>query len=182
MLKGIALLGVTEKAGGHRNVAGCRSTPPGFSKGARKPMSTTLDRSENGCDHIDHARFERACTEEMDIEKIAPGMWEIQHNGSTKTVDLQQGVCSGPDYQYRNVICKHIIKAAIITFHTEGVESEIVAKVVNYAHENPCPTGNARICDGPIGPKLPCPSCVAATTLDEWTIWQRTAKRTGEHR
>lgn len=173
---------VIEKAGGHRNVAGCSKHPAGLLGGSSKPMSTTIDNTQNGCGSIDHNRYVRACTEQMTIEKIAPHMWEVQNGDSTYTVDLQQTVCECPDHQYRTAICKHIIKAAIVDFHVEGGESEIVAKVVNYAHENPCPAGNARICDGPIGPKLPCPSCVAATTLDEWTIWQRTAKKTGEHR
>lgn len=145
-------------------------------------MSTTTHSVENDCESIDHDRYVRACSEEMSVEMLAPNMALVTHDDSEYTVDLLDGVGECPDHQYRETICKHIIKAALFAFYTEGVKTPIVARVVRHANDNPCPADNHRICDGPVGPKLPCPDCVRATTVDEWTVWQQTAGRTGEHR
>lgn len=145
-------------------------------------MSTTTHSVENDCEAINHDRYVRACSEDMSAEMIAPNMVFLTHDDAEYTVDLRNGVGEYPDYQYRGVLCKHIIKGALFAFYTESVKTPIVARVVRYANDTPCPAGNHCICDGPVGPKLPCPECVAVTTVDTWTVWQQTAGRTGDHR
>ena len=37
-----------------------------------------------------------------------------------------------------------------------------------------CPEGNDRLCDGPLGPRLPCPSCIdgrRSSEIDEFDVW-----------
>lgn len=145
-------------------------------------MSTTTHPVENDCGSIEHDRYVRACSEDMLVEILAPDMVLITHDDSEYTVDLHDGVCECPDYQYRGILCKHIIKGALFAFYTEGVKTPVVARVVRYANTISCPADNHRICDGPVGPKYPCPKCVAATTANDWTVWQQTAGRTGVDR
>jgi hypothetical protein len=151
-------------------------------------MSTTTptveDCTDSDCDHrdIDHARFVRGCTEDMTVTPIAPHMFEVSHNGETYMVDLRDGVCDCPDSRYRNTICKHLLRAAIVAIYAEGVTTELVARVASHAATHACPAGNDVICSGPTGPELPCPDCIEATGASEWTVWQQTAHRTGARR
>jgi hypothetical protein len=82
----------------------------------QKPMSTTTQSIENGTDsdrQIDHDRFVRACTQDMTVTTLVPNMKMVTHNGDAYDTDLVNAVCECPDCQYRNVICKHLLKAAL---------------------------------------------------------------------
>jgi predicted RNA-binding Zn-ribbon protein involved in translation (DUF1610 family) len=148
-------------------------------------MSTTTQSVENGTDsdrRIDHARFVRACTQTMTVTTLAPNMKTVEHDGESYDTDLVNVVCECPDCQYRNVICKHLLRAAVVTIYTDGTTTQFVARVARFATTHACPAGNHRLCSGPTGPEFPCPQCVAATAADEWAIWQQTAGRTGARR
>lgn len=149
-------------------------------------MSTQTSTAENGTDtenqSIDHDRYVRACTEEMSITVIAPNMRTVEHNGREYFVDLVSGACDCPDQLYRHVNCEHLMKAALRAIYTEGVRTALVAHVASHAADHACPFGNHGVCSGPTGPAFPCPDCVEATTVDEWTIWQLTEQRTGVRR
>ncbi|WP_407934095.1 SWIM zinc finger family protein [Halocatena halophila] len=118
----------------------------------------------------------------MDVEPFAPGLYRVTREGTDYTVDLQQTRCECPDFRYRSVVCKHIIRAALWSFYSDDDVTTIVARTLEVAHNTNCPAENDRICDGPLGPRYPCPECVSATGWDDWTIWKQTARRTGEHR
>lgn len=140
-------------------------------------MSTTTHTAENVAGNetsrqIDPERYHRACTEEMDLETIAPGMMSVEHNAEEYRVDLESGSCDCADAQYRpELFCKHAIKAALVSlFKDDQRNSRFVARVAHYATEHDCPA-DVRRCDGPttIGERgFPCPDCCVA---DEWDIW-----------
>jgi hypothetical protein len=148
-------------------------------------MSTTHAATQNGTDcnrPIDHTRFVRALTEEMTVTVIAPNMVRVTHDGEHYDGDLINAVCECPDCQYRNVICKHLLRAAVGMIYSAGITTRFVAQVACHASEHPCPAGNEHVCDGPTGPGLPCQECINATGADEYTVWQQTAHRTGARR
>ena len=64
---------------------------------------------------LDGAEFEprdlRAATEDIEIEKEAPGMYEAR---GKYMLDIVEGVCWCPDHEYRNNHCKHLRKAEMI--------------------------------------------------------------------
>lgn len=148
-------------------------------------MNSTTAAVDNGtgCGRcIDHERYERACEETMTVEPLAPGMALITSNDETYTVD-HSGACDCADARFRGdrYWCKHAIKFALVSIYTTGVTSEFIARVARYAKDHSCPSGH-EFCDGPVGPRYPCAECVSATTLDDWTVWTKTAGRTGERR
>lgn len=104
------------------------------------------------------------------IEEMAPNMVKVIHDEKEYPVDLLDGVGGCPDYKYRDYICKHIIKAALYIIYTTEIQTPIVARIAQYATEHLCPADNHNICDGPSGPGYPCPSCVAAIGVDDYTI------------
>jgi hypothetical protein len=58
---------------------------------------------------------------------------------------------------------------------SEGApRTEFAARVVGFAREHWCPEGSDRLCDGPLGPRLPCPSCIdglRSESIDEYDVW-----------
>lgn len=67
---------------------------------------------------------------------------------------------------------------ALVETFANTVSSELVARVVGYAREGDhgCPFGYSQLCDGPVGPRLPCPGCIDAVRSEgvgEWVVWQR---------
>jgi hypothetical protein len=150
-------------------------------------MSTTPSDVENatGIDHrtIDHDRIVRALTEEMTLTTDVENMPTVVHDGCEYMVDLVQGSCDCPDAQYRpETYCKHSLQAAIVAIFTDGITTPFIARVARYLHEHSCPFGNDHVCDGVTGERLPCQKCINGTTVDEYTVWQMTEKRTGVRR
>jgi hypothetical protein len=149
-------------------------------------MSTSSTPAENatGIERaIDHDRVVRALTEEMMLTTLAPDMITVIHDDSEYGIDLVSGACDCADSQYRpETYCKHALKAAIVEIFTEGITTPFVARVARYLDKHPCPFGNDHVCDGVTGDRLPCPECINGTTVDIYTIWKLTAKRTGVQR
>lgn len=58
--------------------------------------------------------------------------------------------------------------------YTERVSTEFVARVAGFTRDHGCPSGNDRLCDGPLGPRLPCPACcdgLRSESIDEYDVW-----------
>lgn len=64
-------------------------------------------------------RVDRAMTEPLQIEELAPGMYEVTTvAGETYKVDPSLGACECPDHEYNvgdvdGVVCKHVL--AVVT-------------------------------------------------------------------
>ena len=117
---------------------------------------------------ISVARLARAVGEDMDVDEVDPATYDVTHNGSTYQVKLESGHCECDDCLYRGIGCKHAQRAALVHCYRSGVTTQFVARVVGHAREQDCPNGHPRLCDGPAGPRLPCPGCMID---DEWTVW-----------
>ena len=141
-------------------------------------MSTTTQSGQNGVasagePNLTEARFERAVTQAMDVEPRGPGVYDVHHNGETYAVDLESGHCGCEDCKFRGVGCKHSQRAALTAIFAEGVCTEFVARVAQFAREQGC-VHNVRGCSGPtaLGERdYPCPGCVEAAGGDDWAIW-----------
>ena len=146
-------------------------------------MSTDILAADNSIDTnpvrvIESGRYERAVTESMSTESIGDRLYRVTHGAEAYNVDLETSACSCADAHYRGdrYICKHAIRAALVEVFANRVSTEFVARVVNTAVMNPCPFGFDALCDGPVGPRLPCPGCINAVRsegVDEWTVWRR---------
>ena len=127
---------------------------------------------------IDTDRFARALSPALSADRISAGLYRVASGEETYTVGLDSGACDCPDHQFRGseYACKHALLAALSEVISEGApRSEFVARVAGFAREHGCPSGNDRLCDGPLGPRLPCPACcdgLRSSEIDEWTVWQ----------
>jgi len=74
---------------------------------------------ENGHESTDlEPRTERALTECMTVLPDAPDLFTVGENGNESyTVDARAGVCSCPDFQYREPAggCKHVRRVVFAT-------------------------------------------------------------------
>lgn len=58
----------------------------------------------------------RALTEYLTVLPDAPGLFEVvSQSGASYTVDAREGACTCPDFEYRDVICKHLRRVAFAT-------------------------------------------------------------------
>ena len=146
-------------------------------------MSTTTRSEQNDVatateTNLTAARFERAVTQTMDVERRGLGVYDVHHDGATYAVDLESGHCGCEDCKFRGIGCKHSQRAALTAMFGEGVQFEYVARVARFAREQGC-VHEVRGCEGPTteGPRgLPCQNCidaVRAPDVDEWTVWCR---------
>lgn len=123
---------------------------------------------------IERGRFRRAVIEDLAVEREADRLYRVEHGGETYRADVEHGGCTCPDFEYRGeYACKHVTRAALVEAFANTVSSEFVARVVRFAREQDCPCGGFQ-CDGPAGPRLPCPGCIDAVRfegVDEWTVW-----------
>jgi hypothetical protein len=58
--------------------------------------------------------------------------------------------------------------------YIERVSTEFVARVAGFTRDHGCPSRNERLCDGPLGPRLPCPACcdgLRSESIDEYDVW-----------
>ena len=143
--------------------------------------SIDTSRSTTSTPVVEAGRFDRAVREAMITERVADRLYRVtnvEDDGKGYDVDLETGACSCPDAEYRpEYVCKHAIRAALVEVFANTVSTELVARVVGYAREpdHGCPHGHD-FCDGPVGPRLPCPGCMDAVRsegVDEWVVWQR---------
>ena len=140
--------------------------------------STDLGGSTSVSRSIEHGRFARALTPSMTAERDSEGLYRVESGDESYTVELGSAACDCPDHQYRGGehVCKHAIRAALTEVLTERVSTEFVARVADFAREHGCPSGHTRLCDGPLGPRLPCPECmdgVRSASIDEGDVWTR---------
>lgn len=63
----------------------------------------------------EHDRAIAAIQEPMVVESTAPGMVRVCTVTDAYDVDVREGRCTCPDHQFREVRCKHIIRAEIET-------------------------------------------------------------------
>ena len=144
-------------------------------------MSTTTRRGQNGSAtagglNLTAARFKRAVTQDMSVERRSPGVYDVHHDGSTYAVDLESGHCGCKDCKFRGIGCKHSQRAALAAIFGEGVQFEFVARVARFTREQGC-VHDVRGCSGPtaVGERgFPCQQCinaVRAPDVDEWTVW-----------
>jgi len=123
---------------------------------------------------IERGRYTRAVIESFDVERDADRLYHVTHGGETYHVDIENGGCTCPDFEYRGseYLCKHVLKAALVEVFANTVSTRLVARVVAHAREQGCPVGGID-CDGPAGPRLPCPACIQATGAGEWIVWNK---------
>ena len=58
----------------------------------------------------------RALTETMFVRRDAPDLYEVRTtSGGEYTVDAREPACTCPDFQYRDVACKHIRRVRLET-------------------------------------------------------------------
>lgn len=153
-----------------------------------QPSGKTVPAT-NDARAIESGRYERACTESMTCERVADRFYEVHSSsGNTYDIDLQTGACSCPDSERRGdrLYCKHAIRSALVEIYADkrssGVTSAVGAIVASYAREGDqgCPSGNDRLCDGPLGPRLPYPACmdaVCSEDVDEFDVWTLIVRR-----
>lgn len=59
-------------------------------------------------------RDRRALLEAMAVDPIAPGMYSVRkEDGTEYIVDIDGNACTCPDFQYREVECKHLRRARL---------------------------------------------------------------------
>jgi len=59
-------------------------------------------------------RDRRALLEAMAVDPIAPGMYSVRkEDGTEYIVDVDGNACTCPDFQYREVECKHLRRARL---------------------------------------------------------------------
>ena len=80
-------------------------------------MTTATDNHDHDSDAssnvLDDAydvdeRDRRALTETMFVRRDAPDLYEVRTESGEYVVDVREPACSCPDFQYRDVRCKHI--------------------------------------------------------------------------
>ena len=141
-------------------------------------MSTTTPAVENGTDRrIESGRLEKALSQDMAIDVVAPAMYDVHHDDAIYTIDVEGGACQCKDHQYRGgeYVCKHVIKACVRHAFVAESNTQLVARVLSAVRDQGCihdETG----CAGPtqLGERgYPCPGCVHASGAGEWVVWQR---------
>ena len=140
-------------------------------------MATT-QTVENGNDRrIDPERIERALTDDMTVREHAPAQYLVARDGGgheEHLVDVDAGTCDGADAHYRDVVCVHMVRAAVHHAYRQTRNTRLVARVLAALREFGCPHDVAG-CGGPTdeGQRgLPCEGCIAATP-GHWVVYQR---------
>ncbi|MFC4987155.1 hypothetical protein [Saliphagus infecundisoli] len=78
----------------------------------------------------------RAATQEMCVEEKARALFEVtSESGRTYTVDLREGVCSCPDFEYRDGVeeCKHLrrVRIEVNQVDIEALQSELASRATD---------------------------------------------------
>ena len=87
--------------------------------------STILDDAYD-VDERDH----RALTETMFVRRDAPDLYEVRTESGDYVVDVREPACSCPDFQYRDVRCKHIRR---VGFETGDRDASALSEAVDDA-------------------------------------------------
>lgn len=87
--------------------------------------STVLDDA-----HDVDKRDRRALTETMFVRRDAPDLYEVRTESGDYVVDVREPACSCPDFQYRDVRCKHIRR---VRFETGDRDAGALAETVDDA-------------------------------------------------
>jgi hypothetical protein len=116
----------------------------------------------------------------MAAERVAPGQYDVAHDGALYRVGVggPTATCECEDYRFRgrDIACKHGLRAAIVALYDGATPNSLfVARVASHARSADCPHGHAW-CPGPAGPTLPCEGCIAAAGGDHWRVWELTAR------
>jgi hypothetical protein len=126
---------------------------------------------------IDPKRTERALTESMTVREHAPAQYLVARDGDgheEHLVDVEAGACDCPDAHYRDVVCIHLVRAAVHHAFRSAGNPQLVAQVLAAIGDAGCPH-DVRGCAGPttIGARgYPCTGCVEATSSGDWTVWR----------
>jgi hypothetical protein len=87
-------------------------------------MTTATDDSETETGSTDANAFAdavderdcRALTETMFVRRDAPDLYEVRTaSGGEYAVDAREPACTCPDFQYRDVACKHVRRVRLET-------------------------------------------------------------------
>jgi hypothetical protein len=82
----------------------------------RKTMSTYDTTAVEGTGTELDERDVRALTEYLTVLPEAPDVYQVvSQSGATYTVDARGGACTCPDFEYRDVRCKHLRRVAFAT-------------------------------------------------------------------
>lgn len=160
----------------------CRASVLALTRVLENAMSATNSAGKTGTTvepTLTDARFERACTESMTVERRGPAVYDVHHDGETYAVDLESGHCTCADCQFRGIGCKHAERAALTALFGDGTHTAFVARVARFARERECPN-DVRGCHGPTTESdrcggLPCQHCiesVRAPAVDEYAVWK----------
>ena len=123
---------------------------------------------------IDPDRIERALTDDMTVRDHAKGQYLVQRSGhDDHLVDVAAVTCDCEDAHFRDVVCIHLIRAAVHHAFRSSPNTRLVARVLRAVGDAGCPH-DVRGCAGPttIGARgYPCTGCVEATSSGDWTVW-----------
>jgi len=129
---------------------------------------------------IDPERIKRALTESMTVRNHAPAQYLVARDGDDHEehlVDVEAAACDGEDAHFRNIVCVHMVRAALHHAYRSSPNTRLVARVLAALGELGCPYDVAG-CGGPTdaGQRgLPCEGCISSTSHGHWVVWQRLA-------
>ena len=117
-------------------------------KAAKRQSSTDYDHDHDRA--LDPARYRRAGTEAMAVERAADRLYSVANgdgDGEAYTVDLATSACECPDARWRSeTACKHAIRASFVdVYRGRKTRSALAARVIAFAIANPCPRRDARV-------------------------------------
>jgi len=137
--------------------------------------ATTAVESSGNDRRIDDDRLTRALTDDMTVRDHTEGQYLVQRSGhDDHLVDVAAVTCDCEDAHFRDVVCIHLIRAAVHHAFRSSPNTRLVARVLRAVGDAGCPYG-VRGCAGPttIGARgYPCTGCVDATSIGDWTVWQ----------
>ena len=137
--------------------------------------SAALETSGTGR-RIDSDRIQRALTEHMTVADHGPNQYLVARDGDNHDdhlVDVAAGACDCEDSFYREVVCVHLVRAAVHHAFRSAGNTHLVARVLRAVGDVGCPH-DVRGCAGPttIGARgYPCTGCVDSVSAGDWTVW-----------
>lgn len=138
-------------------------------------MASTTPEVESRTDRrLEPDRLSRALTEEFEVADHGPMTYHVARPGhADHLVDVDVIHCDCEDAHFRDVVCIHLVRAAVHHAFRSAPNTAFVARVLRAVGEVGCPD-DIEGCAGPttIGARgYPCPGCVDATSSGDWTVW-----------
>jgi len=136
----------------------------------------TVNESDGTTRRIDSDRLTRALTESMTVREHAPAQYLVARDGDgheEHLVDTDAAACDCEDAHYRDVVCIHLVRAAVHHAFRSSPNTGLVARVLAAVGDVGCPH-DVRGCSGPttIGARgYPCTGCVDSVSAGDWTVW-----------